>query len=357
MRILLLIQKPQYRGAEIFTCQLGNHLKKIGLKVLIVSVYQGNAELKWNEKIIDLGANPNYRYIDFKAWRNLNHIIKNFKPDIVQANAGDTLKYSVFSKKTFGWYTPIIFRNASEVGRYLKSGLQKEFNKYLYKNVAGVASVSKASENDLLEYFPFLDGKTQVIPVGLEKNENIASIVLEPEDYSHIIHVGGFSFEKNHWGLIDIFEKVREKKKNVQLHLIGDGPLRGQIEELVKERGLEKYVCFYGFVNNPLAYIQAGDILILPSIIEGLPGVILEAMYCKTPVVAYDVGGISEILNKLSGNLIEKGNQDNFAKAIFNNLISPDTRKTEYAYQMVTKEYMNKTIAEKFMKFYQNIIL
>ena len=105
-------------------------------------------------------ASSNWRFFDVAAWMKLDQIIKKFKPDILQAKSGDTLKYAVLSKKLFQWETPIIFRNASEVGRYLKSPYQKKINSFFYKNVAAVASVSHASQKDLLNQFPCLTKKS-----------------------------------------------------------------------------------------------------------------------------------------------------------------------------------------------------
>ncbi|MBZ9631484.1 glycosyltransferase [Salegentibacter sp. LM13S] len=357
MKILHLIQKPQHRGAETFTCQLAKHQKDLGLQVKIASIFKGDANLNWEDEIINLGGNPNSRFIDYKAWRNLNQLIKDFKPDFIQANAGDTLKYAVFSKNIFGWKTPIVFRNASEVGRYLKSSLQKKLNLYLYKNIAGVASVSQASKTDLLSHFPFLKDKTRVIPIGLEEKELHNSFEFKPNLFKHIVHVGGFSFEKNHKGLLNIFKIINSNKKNVKLHLIGDGPLREEIEILVKNEGLTNEVKFYGFVNNPLDYISAADVLVLPSIIEGLPGVLLEAMYCRTPVVAYDVGGIKEIVDEKTGALIKQGDESAFALALTKSIEEPNLEQIQNAYNYVTREFVNFKIAERFVELYTKILL
>ena len=306
LKILHIIQKPQNRGAETFACQLARHQEELGNKVRIISVYSGNASLPWKKEITSLNASPNNRFFDFYAWKKLNEIIREFNPDIVQANAGDTLKYAVFSKRIFRWKSPIVFRNASEVGRYLSSALQKKFNQYLYRNVHQVISVSEASKKDINRIFPFLKNKTCTIPIGLEDIDGIKSIKLNPQGKKHIVHVGGFTFEKNHKGLIRIFSEVLKKYPDTHLHLIGDGPLKEEIESLVEKEGLRNKINFYGFVDNPLSYIKAADILVLPSIIEGMPGVLLEAMYCETPVVAYDVGGISEIINKDTGIIVPK---------------------------------------------------
>ncbi|WP_051205227.1 glycosyltransferase [Salinimicrobium xinjiangense] len=355
MKILHLIQKPQNRGAEIFTCQLSTHLISSCHEVKIVTLFEGEAILPFDGEIISLKASSKNRFFDIPAWKKLACIVKDFNPDIIQANAGDTLKYAVFSKKIFGWKTPLISRNASEVGRYLTSPLQKRLNSLFYKNVDFVISVSRASKIDILNHFPFLHGKTKVIPIGLEAVSAIKEINYKPEKSLHIVHVGGFTFEKNHPGLLRIFRKILNLNTNIHLHLVGDGPLRRKIEIGEEEKNLDN-ITFHGFVNNPLSYIKSADVLILPSIIEGLPGVLLEAMYCKTPVVAYNVGGISEIITEQTGILVPAGDEEAFATAIMKILEGNNDEKIEQAYNMVRKSFMNETIAKKFIEAYEKVL-
>ena len=354
MRILQLIHKSQNRGAETFACQLSNHQKITGHEVKIIAIYNGSAKLNWEDSIEDL-AGQEKKFFDWHAWKKLAEYVRDFQPDIVQANSGDTLKYAVFSKKIFGWKAPIIFRNASEVGQYLNTNFQKKFNSFLYRNVAGIVSVSEKSKKDLIYHFSFLEGKTIVIPIGLENKASIAAAKLGPAKHN-IVHVGGFSFEKNHEGLLRIFSGVLHLKPDIHLHLIGDGPLRSKIENLTIELGVHQHITFYGFVNNPLDYIKSSDLLVLPSKIEGLPGVLLEAMYCKTPVIAYNVGGINEIVNKTTGSLIEKDNETEFAKAIIKNLEHSNDSQIAEAHSMVSRKFMNEKLAKEFLKFYSKVI-
>lgn len=357
MKILQLIHKIQNRGAETFACQLSNHLLSLDHEVKVVALYNGKAQLPFENEIIVLNQSSSNKAINFQGWKKLAKIIKDFNPDVIQANSGDTLKYSVLSKLVFGWKVPLVFRNASEAGRYLKSPLQKGFNKFLYKNVDWVISVSEFSKKDLISHFSFLKGKTEVIGVGLESNNNQKFRELVPTDKKHILHVGGFSFEKNHSGLLDIFQKVQKKNNNVHLHLVGDGFLRAEIERVVQIKNLENNITFYGFVNDPLSFIEAADVLVLPSIIEGLPGVILEAMGCKTPVVAFNVGGISEILNDKTGKLITSGDSESFSKEIVETLKAENNGLIESAYDLVTSNFLNSQLTLKFVNSYQKLVL
>ena len=108
MKILQLIQRTQTRGAEMFTCQLSNNLVEKGHQVKIVSLFKGKAELPFKGENTYFKCITRNRFLDIPAWRRLSKIIKEFKPDVIQANAGDTLKYAIFSKKVFGWKIPVV---------------------------------------------------------------------------------------------------------------------------------------------------------------------------------------------------------------------------------------------------------
>ena len=132
--------------------------------------------------------------------------------------------------------------------------------------------------------------------------------------------------------------------------------MKAEIEEEGGGMNLRQNITFYGFVNNPLSYIKAADILILPSIIEGLPGVLLEAMFCKTPVVACNVGGISEIISSETGSLIKKDDEASFVKAVLGTLENPNLEQIKAGYKMVVNEYLNEEIALKFVEVYERVI-
>ncbi len=359
MRILQLIQKQQLRGAEMFAAQLSTHLQNQGHEVLMVSLQGGNADLPFSGDIISLDANLNNRFFDFRGWKKLAKIIQEFEPDIVQANAGDTLKYAIFSKKLFRWNLPVVFRNASMVSSYIRNPISKALIRYLFSQTQRFISVSEFTQKDLIEKLAILTAQTTVIPIGIELKP-IQKLDAFNNGKINLVHVGGFSFEKNHMGLLSIFKEALMQEAQLFLWLIGDGPLKKEVEAKAKEMGIETHIRFVGFVSNPLDYIHSADMLLLPSIIEGLPGVIVEAFYCKTPVIANNVGGISELINhNHTGYLLEKGNEKGFAAHIIKmvNLDANEKNKRiEKAYALAMEKYNNEQIAISFATEYHHLV-
>ena len=342
----------------MFASQLATHMNKAGHEAMIAFVFPGSAPLPFHGKMIHLEGSKKKRMWDFKAWRKLAQVIKEEQPDVVQANAGDTLKYAVFSKIIYGWKQPLVFRNASTISLYIKSAPAKAWNRFLFRFAGKIISVSDVSAQDFAALFPACKERIVTIPGGIETTEFKKGS--EANGHAPVfIHVGGFTFEKNHKRLIHIFEKVVKKNPAARLHLVGNGPLMQEVEELVKQRGLNENVQFFGFRQDALQLIHKADVLLLPSIIEGLPGVILEAFFCKTPVVAYDVGGIKEILiNNKTGRLIPGGDEESFA----NGMLAAAEKNTinqqlvENAYQLVTSQYLNSGIAQRFIDVYKTIV-
>lgn len=366
MKILQLVQKPQRRGVEMFTAQLSSHINAAGHEAVLIFLFSGEAALPFDGTTYCLSGKPGQRFADFMAWQRLAQIIGKEKPDVIQANAGDTLKYAVFSRLLFRWKQPIVFRNASIISLYIKSRKAVRWNAQFFRYATKVISVSHTSAIDFGRLFPAHQNKISVIPVGIEdvplsKTGNVVRErpLQQTTKGPVFIHVGGFTFEKNHEGLLAIFETILRHQPDASLHLVGDGPLRKKTGALVQQKGLAGKVLFYGFRTDVMPLIRAAAVLLLPSIIEGLPGVVLEAFLCRTPVVAFDVGGISEVVqNGRTGWLVKGGDHDSFALAALE--AASDTpvnaRLVQNAFELVRSRYLNRQIAQQFLSCYASLL-
>ncbi len=361
MKIIQLIQRPQLRGAEIFACQLSTHLQEMGNEVLVVSIFCGDSKLPFSGKKIELNLNPKYRFFDIRGWQKFHEIVEEFQPDIIQANAADTLKFASSSKRICKWSVPIIFRNANKMGDFINSTLKLKLNNFYLKKVHSVISVSKECEKNFKDTFSFPDKNIQTVEIGVEETSPSGI----PSDLNEIFkkgpvlcHIGSFVPEKNHEGLIRIFNRIVKNFPHSQLLLIGKGNLQEESKALVQDLKLESNVRFLGYRNDVFDILAHSSAYLMPSYIEGLPAVILEAMYCKTPVVANNVGGIGEVLIEgKTGWPISVGDEDSFVNAVEDILKgSPYVNdRVETAKDMVMQKFLNSIIAQRFMRAYQKV--
>jgi glycosyltransferase involved in cell wall biosynthesis len=329
---------------------------KKGHELRVMALHDGDADLPF-EKVEILGKKRPLLFLLNKI-AALNKVVKTWKPDIIQTNAGDTTRIAVLSKTILGWNVPIVMRNASTISQYMGSGFKKKYYQFLVDKVDAVASVSHVSKDDFTKQFPNAKQKVHLLPIGIDPS--LFEDAVPPVGLgTYILHVGGFTFEKNHSGLLNIFKKVLQQQPDVRLVCAGDGPLFAHIKEEIKKRNLEKHVLLLGKRNDVTSLLKGAKMLVLPSIIEGLPGTILEAMYAKVPVIAYNTGGIGQVVNDSTGWLIEKGEEDEFAHIICE-LWNSNTNDLQAvlgnAHQLVKKEYTNDRIAEGFEELYMSIL-
>lgn len=101
-------------------------------------------------------------------------------------------------------------------------------------------------------------------------------------------HIGGFREQKNHMFLLEVFYELQKMKENSKLVLVGDGELKAQIIEKIKELNLTDKVIMVGNVGNAEDYYQMFDIFLLPSLFEGLPFVGIEAQASGTECMFAD---------------------------------------------------------------------
>ncbi len=178
-----------------------------------------------------------------------------------------------FSKK----YATDYFACSELAGRYLFG--DKTFDKGEVKNIRNAIDVEK------FKYDPEARKKLRK-EIGIKDNDFV------------IGHIGRFVEQKNHRFLIDIFAEVKKEKKNAKLVLVGQGPLREEIEEKVKNLGLEKDVFFLGQRNDTNKLYSVFDVFCLPSLYEGLPVVGVEAQANGVPCVFSDRITKEVIVNK-----------------------------------------------------------
>jgi len=198
-----------------------------------------------------------------------------------------------------------------------------------YSTASALLTVGAGTADNASEYYkiPRDDFKVMLSPIDLDRIDSESQRAwtgpMLRKDYKQIISIGRLSDEKGHRYLIQAFAKycaaaMMDQVPPANLHLVGDGVLRKELQSLAASLGVEGSVFFHGQLHSPFSLLKQCDLLCLPSLYEGMPNALLEAMACKVPIIATNTTqGSGELLRTHPlGTLVSKANADELAVAI-----------------------------------------
>ena len=188
----------------------------------------------------------------------------------------------------------------------------KKLRKF-YKNLKGIVCINTPS----VQYYKHFS-KTSFIPNIIGEPFESKNFIPSETKENVISFVGRLDKGKNVGELLEIFEQSNLPKDWI-LQIIGDGVERNNLEKYVKDKGLEKNVCFLGSKNidEISKLLDKSKIFVSTSLKEGLPTVLVEAMFCSNALIAYDCNyGPSDIINENNGFLIPLGDKKMFRERL-----------------------------------------
>jgi len=159
---------------------------------------------------------------------------------------------------------------------------------------------------------------------------------------------------KNHSGFLRIAAQIHKRMPNVEFVLVGDGPLRQELETEAASLGLGASAIFVGDRQDMPAVLASIDVAVNTSDSESLSNVLLEAMAAGLPAVAYEVGGNSELLSPQRGALIPAGNETDFADAV-QKLLADSTFRHELgrnARQFAQESFSLDQVRQRYVELY-----
>lgn len=263
------------------------------------------------------------------------YAIKNIKPkpDLIQAHFSypDGFGMMGLAKK---WNVPLVISALGTIERkvaYEDSYTSKQIIEAM--NFADrILSVSEDLKLHIIN-LGINENKVIVVPNGVDTEkfkplgkESVRNLLNLPRDKNIVLFVGAL---RNIKGVNYLIEAAKNfVSTNTELYLVGrDDGLKKNLVKMAQELKITDYIKFIGPVDHdaiPL-WISASDILVLPSLSEGRPNVVLEALACEVPVVATDVGGVPELMiNGETGYLVPAKNSPELSNKI-NKLLEDDS--------------------------------
>lgn len=222
----------------------------------------------------------------------------------------------------------------------------------LYAKLDMSITVSNKNKEALINNYKFKKNKIKVIynciDIDYIKNYNRdISIELRKKfsiSDSAIVFgtVGRLDTQKGHEFLINASKNVVLEVPDTIFLFVGRGKLKDQLIQKINDNKISEYYRLVGYQENLPEIFDLIDIFVLPSIIEGFPFAVLEAMAASKPVIATSVGGVPEIItDNVNGILVEPMNSDTLAKAMI--LLAKDSKKRKYfaekGFEQITENY------------------
>jgi colanic acid/amylovoran biosynthesis glycosyltransferase len=290
-----------------------------------------------------------------KAYRQLTEIIKRSEKTILYFYWGDNLCWIIpyLAKKNKNKNLKIIIRlHGSDLYEHLKGG-SAPLRNLIFSYADQIFPVSENGKKYLLEKYPEMSEKIIVSRLGVFDNG------LNPHmkrDYFTIVSVSNMVELKR---LPLIFEALQKMKSTVEWYHFGDGPLANGLKELVKTSRRDLSVHFKGHVDNKQLIgfykTQPVDLFLNVSSTEGLPVSIMEALSFGIPVIAPDIGGISELVSAKTGMLIKADFNTDYLASLMEDLLKSDSiEELRRSARLIFEE---KVSAEKnYNTFYKTLL-
>lgn len=300
-RVLQVLGTTNLGGAESRVMDIYRHLdrEKLQFDFLITQGHNGH----FDEEIKSLGGNiyflPAYRVFNQIEYTNAVKAFFEQHHDYIAVHGHMTSTASIYLPIAKKSGVPLTIAHARSAGTDsgLKGMLTKSMRKNLYKKCDRMMACSELAAIAVFGKERYEADQVTVWPNAIsvkdfEYNEAVREEIRQQYQIGTeevlIGHVGRFHEAKNHLFIVDIFKEIAALRPDVKLMLVGDGSLKSNVEEKVKECGLEKKVIFTGNQTPVAPYYQAFDMFLFPSIFEGMPGTVVEAQAAGLPCLISD---------------------------------------------------------------------
>lgn len=287
MNICFINFNKRWRGVKIWTLDYGKMLMERGHSVTAIVRSDNEFEKACREAGFDVYAfRPGMKYNPMSIYRILK-ILNKKQIDAAVVNISKDLNIGAVACKLAG--VPVFHR----------VGLESDFKhtkeeKRLHNLMAGIIVPSHHLKKELMN-FGWLTKEIYVL-----HNSKIADHYREYKNKTEgPFYIGVTSFltpSKGHIYLLEALKKLVDQNVPVRLRIAGDGDTKTKLESFVLEHGLEDYVEFAGFQRNIPKFLENIDIFVLPSLAESFGNTLLEAMFAGLPCIAFDTGGIPEVM-------------------------------------------------------------
>ena len=350
-KICVISPSLQMGGIERQLTILSSHFIKRGHEVFFIACRAGKHFYELNPKIkfieppfLHTTASGKKLGSYYKTISFIRTQLKIIKPDTIMVFGDIINPIAILANKGLGY--PIYI--ADQISPKQNLGRFKNFMKRItYKSATGIIAQSKMAADYKNQVFG-KDINLRIIP------NTMRDIVDCPDAVKHpwVVSLGRLSIEKGVDRLIDAFSRINGHKE-WRLVLIGDGPMRKQLEEQAIALNIKDRVDFLGGRSDVDSLLAQSSIFVIPSRCEGFPNALCEAMASPLPCISFDSISASDLIeNRVNGVVVPDGDIDGLAKEI-EILMDDEKLRAEYAEKAYNiRERLDKDkVGDMFLNF------
>lgn len=327
IRTMHLLTSLERRGAETFAIQLVDRLPR---EAFLPSIWTINPLVSSAKDIVPQrtvvlsSSEPFDRPVVYRTSQHLVRAMRAWRPHLVQCHGGRALKYAMILRPF--WSAQVyVYTKIGSFYPWLDPLPKRLFYGFLLEQPDAIVAVGEHLRREVETVFnprrprvvtintgrdvaPFLEATPELIA---QKRHELG---LEPSDQC-LMTVGSLSWEKNPQFLLTVLRDLVPEHPRVKLVYVGEGPLEAELRQLAEREGVADRVRFAGVREDVPHLLLAADVFVLPSLTEGLPGVLIEAGMAGVPAVSFRVGSVEDILRDgKTGFTVPRGENEMFTR-------------------------------------------
>lgn len=343
--------------SEKIQCDLAITLEKNSQNLELVKHYKAECA-----GVGDVFEIPMSSRFDINVIKRLVKLIKERDISIIHTHGYKSDILGVIAAKQAGIkciITPHGFENSSDIKLRIYIWLGCKAMKFSDK----IAPLSRQIIKDLINQgideksIVYIQNGVDLIEVEATRIDQ--SLGNQQNDSKIIGFIGQMISRKNVIDILDVFDSLCRRHKNLELHLLGDGDQRNALEAHTSNLACRDKIKFLGFQKDRLKYLKQFDLFVMTSTMEGIPRCLMEAMAMGIPVAAYDIAGIDQLIkNNETGLLAELGDKEaleqNWEKLIFDSHLSENLAAR--AREFVHNQFSASRMAKEYLQLFNQLL-
>jgi glycosyltransferase involved in cell wall biosynthesis len=364
VKVLQLISSGGYYGAENMLLNLCASQEQSGCQNSLLIFYNVHVpNVEFYERARRRGISVRMVHCNGRAdWRAVRQIEEYIHEDGVELVHTHGYKADLYGYLA-AWrcHKPVVATCHNWVGGTAALGIYNHLDRMVLKKFNALAAVSDAVAHRLLAFgVPTEKIKTITNGIDVTAFERAQPLPLLRAEGSTVVGVvARLDMQKGFEYLLQAARELCKMFSDLKIVIAGEGPDRSKIEDIIQQYGLQSSVVLVGQQSNMPAVYAAMDIFVLPSLNEGLPMTVLEAMAASKPVIATRVGAIPSVIKDgENGLLVAPKDSEGLRNAVASLLSDPERRQRmgDQAHAWVSQNYTSEAMALRYREMYEEVL-